>query len=342
MSRFKIALGERIREMIPASSPSSTTFSTNTTTTTNNASIMRSQSPYFSIRVVDEETGRGIPLVYLRTTYKTVYMTDSAGYVAFLEPGLMGGDELWVGVASYGYETPRGFLGVAGVQVRPTAGGSTVIRLKRTQIAQRLYRMTGYGIYRDSMLLGLSTPLERPVLNARVAGSDTVQCARFKGQLLWMWQDTDRMGFQLGNFKMTGATTDLLGAGLDPEAGINFRYYTVDNKPEEFARELAQIPLDVKGPFPLWVDGLTVVPDGTGTERLVGRYYAAGHDMGRVEVCWTFPISRMLTLNDERVGVRVPETKPTLPSTSQATVTDIQTLRKDLQCGMIRSWFLRS
>lgn len=38
---------------------------------------------YFTIQVVDADTNRGIPLVYLRTTYRTVYVTDSAGYVAF-------------------------------------------------------------------------------------------------------------------------------------------------------------------------------------------------------------------------------------------------------------------
>lgn len=238
---------------------------------------------YFTIQVVDADTNRGIPLVYLKTTYKAVYITDSAGYVAFLEPGLMTGDALWVAISSYGFEPPRGFLGVAGMQIHPTAGGSTVIRLKRTQIAQRLYRMTGYGIYRDSVLLGKPVPIAKPVLNAKVAGSDTIQCAKFQGKLFWMWQDTDRMAFELGNFKMTGATTDL-PERLNPDQGLNFKYLTVGDKPDEFARELAQIPLDREGPFPLWIDGLTVVPDDYGRECLVGRYYAADHSMGCVEV----------------------------------------------------------
>lgn len=197
----------------------------------------------------------------------------------------MTGDALWVAVSSYGFEPPRGFLNVAGMQVFPKPGESTVIRLKRTQIAQRLYRMTGYGIYRDSMMLGKPVPIEKPVLNARVTGSDTIQCAKFQGKLLWMWQDTDRMGHHFGNFKMTGATTDLPG-NLDPDGGLNFRYFTVDDKPEEFARELAHIPLDTQGSFPIWIDGLTVVPDNNGRERLIGRYFASAA-MARVEVCVT-------------------------------------------------------
>ncbi len=44
---------------------------------------------YFTITVVDEETGRGVPLVELKTTNNIAYYTDSNGIVAFYEPGLM-------------------------------------------------------------------------------------------------------------------------------------------------------------------------------------------------------------------------------------------------------------
>lgn len=246
-------------------------------------SLDDSASRFFTIQVVDQDTNRGIPLVYLRTTFKAIYMTDSAGYVAFYEPELMTGDALWVAVSSYGFEPPRGFLGIAGMQIHPRPGHSTVIKLKRTQIAQRLYRMTGYGIYRDSVLLGKPVPIEKPVLNAKVAGSDTIQCAKFKGKLFWLWQDTDQMEHQLGNFKMTGATTDL-PENLDPERGLSFKYYTKNNDPNAFVRELARIPLEKEGSFPLWIDGLTVVLDGKGQEFLMGRYYAARFDLGCVEV----------------------------------------------------------
>src|SRR4051812_49789149 len=45
---------------------------------------------YFAIEVVDEQTGRGVPMVELQTTYGGRYYTDSAGLIAFDEPGLMG------------------------------------------------------------------------------------------------------------------------------------------------------------------------------------------------------------------------------------------------------------
>ncbi|KAI3400622.1 hypothetical protein diail_2334 [Diaporthe ilicicola] len=237
---------------------------------------------YYAIRILDAVTNRGVPLVYLRTTYKTVYMTDSAGYVAFHEPGLMTGDPIWVTVSSYGYDSPTGFLGVPGTQIQPKHGGSIEIKLTRNQVAERLYRLTGYGIYRDSVLLGKPVPLEQPVVNAKVAGSDTIQCVKFQGKLLWMWQDTDQLAFQLGNFAMTGAWTELPHK-LDADKGINFDYFTKDNKANEFARGMADIPLQTTGVFPLWIDGLTAVSDETGVERLIGTYFASGAGMSCVE-----------------------------------------------------------
>jgi len=46
------------------------------------------QNQYFGIEVVDEQTGRGVPLVELQTTTGARYYTDSTGLVAFYEPVL--------------------------------------------------------------------------------------------------------------------------------------------------------------------------------------------------------------------------------------------------------------
>jgi hypothetical protein len=226
---------------------------------------------YFAIHVVDEQTGRGIPLVYLRTTFHAEYVTDSNGYVAFLEPGLMDGRDVWFNIASYGYESPAGAFGSKGMALKPTPGGSTEIKLKRRMIAERLYRLTGYGIYRDTVLLGKTPPIREPLLDARVTGQDTVQTAIYRDRMLWLWQDTDRVGFTLGCFSMTGATSDLPGK-LDPEHGIDFTYFV--NKPGEFARAMARV-----GGQPAWIDGLTVVKDSAGEEKLLARYAVVNHEM---------------------------------------------------------------
>src|SRR5262245_22329768 len=44
---------------------------------------------FFAIHVLDEQTGRGVPLVELKTDNSAAWWTDSNGIVAFNEPGLM-------------------------------------------------------------------------------------------------------------------------------------------------------------------------------------------------------------------------------------------------------------
>ena len=237
------------------------------------AAAFAAPGDYFAIRVVDADTGRGVPAVGLRTTYKQRYYTDSNGYVAFLEPGLAGKD-VWFDVESWGYEGPQGPFDSRGVALKIQPGKTETIKVKRTQIAERLYRQTGYGIYRDTELLGKSAPIPNPVINGLVTGSDTVQTAVYKGKMWWLWQDTDRLSFFLGNFSMTGATSPPPNK-LDADKGIAFDYFT--EKPSGFAKHMAEV--DQGGASrPVWVDGLMVVKDAAGRERLLARYAAANKD----------------------------------------------------------------
>src|SRR5277367_5460739 len=80
----------------------------------------------FAIRVVDETTGRGVPLVELRTVDAARYVTDNAGLVAFDEPGLMG-TEVYFHVKSHGYEYHADGFGNRGVRLRPEAGAEATI-----------------------------------------------------------------------------------------------------------------------------------------------------------------------------------------------------------------------
>ena len=115
---------------------------------------------YFAIEVVDEQTGRGVPMVELQTTYGGRYYTDSAGLIAFDEPGLMG-RRVFFGVAAHGYELAKDGFGIRGVVLEPKPGGSAKLKIRRLNIAERLYRITGYGVYRDSVLLGRKRPVRR-------------------------------------------------------------------------------------------------------------------------------------------------------------------------------------
>ncbi|HEY1377383.1 MAG TPA: hypothetical protein VGF55_11350 [Gemmataceae bacterium] len=232
------------------------------------SSLTAAPADYFAVRVVDQDTGRGVPLVELKTTNDVKHYTDSNGFIAFLEPGLMGQD-VFFHVTSHGYEYPKDAFGFRGVRLKPTAGGRATIKVKRVNVAERLYRVTGQGVYRDSLLLGEPVPTEHPALNGQVMGQDTVMAAVYRGKIFWLWGDTNRAGYPLGNFSTTAATSELPGrpGGLDPAAGVNL-YYFLD--PSGFTRQMVPDSA-VKGPGLKWCDGLIVLPDPAGRERLVGR-----------------------------------------------------------------------
>jgi hypothetical protein len=219
---------------------------------------------YFKITVVDEQTGRGVPLVELRTVGGVRLWTDSNGVAAFYEPGLMD-QSVFFHVSSHGYEFPKDGFGYRGKALKTAPGGSAVLKVKRINVAERLYRVTGGGIYADSLLLGEKVPTERPALNARVLGSDSVLSAVYKGRVYWFWGDTNRPAYPLGNFHVPGATSRLLkDGGLAPETGVNLTYF-VDDK--GFAKETARMP----GDGPTWVNSLVVLRDGK-AERMFAGY----------------------------------------------------------------------
>lgn len=220
---------------------------------------------YFTIVVVDEDTRRGVPLVELRTVNNLTYYTDSQGVVAFLEPALMDRD-VYFSVRSHGYEFAADGFGFRGRKLHTTPGTETRIAIKRLQVAERLYRVTGAGIYADSMLVGRTTPVANPLLNAQVLGSDSVQCLVFGGRIYWFWGDTHRLSYPLGNFHVPGATSELPGSeGLDPSDGVNLHYFVGE---DGFAKPTCKMP----GSGPTWIDGLAVVTDAEGKERMFADF----------------------------------------------------------------------
>jgi hypothetical protein len=220
---------------------------------------------FFAITVADEQTGRGVPLVELRTVNGIRLYTDSNGIAAFREPGLMGQD-VFFHVSSPGYEFPADGFGIRGKALHVTAGGSARLTVRRLNLAERLYRVTGGGIYRDSVLVGARVPLKEPVLNGQVFGSDSVVNAVYGGKTYWFWGDTSRPAYPLGNFDVPGAVSELPSrGGLDPEAGVDLTYF-VDG--QGFARATARMP----GKGPTWLTGLVPLPDAAGRERLYASY----------------------------------------------------------------------
>ena len=220
---------------------------------------------YFTVKVIDAQTGRGVPLVELKTVNDIRYYTDSNGIIAFYEPGLMDRD-VFFHIQSHGYEVQADGFGYRGSTLRTKPGTSTTIQITRNNIAERLYRVTGQGIYRDTVLTGEQSPLSKPVLNGRVLGQDSVVAAVYKGQIYWFWGDTNRESYPLGHFATAGATSQLPHAGgLDPSIGVDLTYFVDD---EGFSKPMVSLTTDAM----IWIDALMTLEDEQGNTRLLAHY----------------------------------------------------------------------
>ena len=226
-----------------------------------------------AIRVVDNSTQRGVPLVELVTPWADSYLTDSQGMIAYCDPDHLG-QMVRFTVSSHGYQLPAGVIELAAV-----ADTTAVVAIERRNIAERLYRITGQGIYRDSLLLGLTTPLERPAINGLVMGQDSVQTALYRGKIFWIWGDTNRAAYPLGNFRSSGAQSDLPSAGgLVPDRGVNLQYIVDANG---FARGMVEAFAPTNAPT--WLGAMIAVSDTTGQERLFAAYAKAAPDLSPLQ-----------------------------------------------------------
>jgi len=222
-------------------------------------SITCGASEYCVIRVIDEDTGRGVPLVELGLMNNVRYWTDSAGVAALDEPELVGHD-VFVAVRSDGYQCLNETLLGRGINVRVRPDTISVVHLRRTMIAERLYRLTGEGIYRDSKKVGLPVPLDPARPGSPVLGQDTVCATPYRGRLFWVWGDTVEPSHW--NFSVTAATSDPRD---DPAVAVNYDYFTDDD-----GHVRPMLPLEGEGL--VWVEGLMVVADPDGRARLLATY----------------------------------------------------------------------
>ncbi len=219
----------------------------------------------FRITVIDRDTRRAVPMVSLTTTNEVQFLTDSGGVIAFDEPGLLG-KRVFFHIESPGYIFATDGFGYAGLALNTQPGGEATLEVQRIDIAERLYRITGAGIYRDSVLLGDAVPLTDPLAAGRVMGQDTVVVTRYRDRYFWFWGDTERVAYPLGNFLAAGATSKPpeLG-GLEPERGIDLTYFVDD---QGFAKRMCPFG---EGHL-VWLEWVASLPDEHGEKRLVARY----------------------------------------------------------------------
>jgi hypothetical protein len=221
---------------------------------------------FFEIQVIDKETRRGVPMVELTTVDDVVYITDSSGRVALNEPELAG-STVFFKVQSHGYQIAKDGFGIEGVRLVVEPCKSQIIEVTRTNLAERIYRITGRDIYLDTVRLGHQAPIKHPLGSGLVTGQDSVQPVIYQNRLFWFWGDTNRLSYPLGLFRTAGAVSDLPSkGGLDPSVGIDLNYFT---KEDGFARAMVEVP-EKEGV--VWIHGVCVVPDEQGDECIVAQY----------------------------------------------------------------------
>src|SRR5262249_10141616 len=88
--------------------------------------------------------------------------------------------------------------------------------------------------------------------------------AIYGSKLYWFYGDTSRLSYPLGNFAMSGATSEL-PEKIDPSVGVNLTYFVGK---DGFSRPMA--PLEGEGV--VWLFGLVIIPDQTGHERMLAWY----------------------------------------------------------------------
>ncbi len=223
--------------------------------------VARAETALFRVEVVDQSNGRPVPLVELRTTSELRWVSDNAGVIAIDAPELFD-REVWFDIIGHGYEVKRDGFGFHGVRLKPTRNGRHRLELKRTNLAERIGRITGSGLLAESQKLGEQLNWNE----SGIVGCDSVRTTAWKGKRFWLWGDTKIHAYPLGVFNTLGATTGLIpfdtaSVPLNPK----FDYF---RKPDGRVRGIAAI--EHQGP--VWMGGLISLRDAEGREHLVASY----------------------------------------------------------------------
>lgn len=202
----------------------------------------------FLIRTVDAADGRGIPLVELEAFNALTLQSDNLGNIAVIEPDLVGKSVRFL-VRGHGYRVPQiDFFGERSVTVKIEPGTIFTLALERTAIAERLYRITGSGRYRDSALAGIDLSGQPFELAGDVLGLDSAVPVVWQNRLLSFYGDT--LGPGRMNLSGSGAEIDLTRSGV-PDLQLPLKFFT---EQEGFASRMVPLP----EPGFVWIE--TVVP----------------------------------------------------------------------------------
>ncbi|WP_146576322.1 DUF4185 domain-containing protein [Neorhodopirellula pilleata] len=218
-------------------------------------------TPTFRVEVVDDSNGWPVPLVELETTHHLRYVSDNAGVITIDAPELFG-VSTWFHVRGHGYGVDADGFGYQGVRLKPTAGESITVRVKRKLPAKRIGRLTGGGLFAESQKLGERSDWREQ----RIFGCDSVQNAVLNERLFWIWGDTTLANYPLGRFHSIGATTPRQPlSSLHPPLSLRYNYFTdADGVPDNLAK--------LAGSGPTWLFGLVTLPDDQQQDQMGATY----------------------------------------------------------------------
>lgn len=213
------------------------------------------------IVVLDAELNWPVPLVELRTVHDVRFVSDNAGVIAFdLAEGMH--RETWFAVHGHGYTVPADGFSYRGVRLTPEPGKTLTVKVQRTIVAKRLGRLTGSGLFGESLKCDPRTEN----VETGVLGCDSVQNAVHNGRLYWFWGDTNLPHYPLGIFHATGATSAVMPlTRWEPPLRLSLEYF---RDPQGKPRGVAKLP----GTGPTWLTGVISLPDRAGTSHLVSAY----------------------------------------------------------------------
>jgi len=215
-------------------------------------------SDLVAIHVRDQD-GAPVPLAQLVAGDQR-YVSDSEGWIAFDLIGL-GTDGLDAQIASSGYV----FEDEGELQIPTAPGQSMEVTATAVALARRAYRITGEGIRRHATILGRSSLDDDLALRGKVVGQDSSFATVHDGRIHWIWGDTNRPAYPLGNFHASGATSPLPSkTSRAPADGVLLDYFVDETG---FSRAMA--PTDaVPGDGVTWLAGLVSLPSEAGPDRM--------------------------------------------------------------------------
>ena len=220
-----------------------------------------------------ESRRRLLQVMHLSRTAEAGALSASFAHIAFDEPGLMG-RRVFFGVAAHGYEFAKDGFGIRGVVLEPKPGGSARLKIRRLNIAERLYRITGYGIYRD---LGPARPEaagRRAAAQRRGDRPGRHPQRGLQGQALLVLRRHRPARLRPGQLRH--------GRGHDRparEARPGRR-----DRPQVLHRPgwLREAHGPDEGEGVVWLFGLAVLPDESGRERMIAYF----HRRRGLGPCW--------------------------------------------------------